>query len=156
MPNTTFYILVTNYATIPTVLSGVYDTGFLNDVADTKVGATYVTFFACVMNLSSMYPTTLGYAVVKSTGVENLVWICVGVTAVIFVAGYWAAKAIDECPIENYLVITDEGPTEADNQPAPNPEAENNEEVESLNPKEPENTPGEFGDVKNRNPKDAV
>ena len=110
MPNTTFYILVTNFATIPTVLSGVYDTGLLNDVADTKVGATYVTFFACVMNLSNMYPTTLGYAIVKSTGVENLVWICVGVTAVIFVGGYWAAKAIDECPIENYLVITSEGP----------------------------------------------
>lgn len=46
-------------------MSFIYDSGFLNDVADEKIGGIYITFIASFMNLSGMLPETLGLYVVS-------------------------------------------------------------------------------------------
>ena len=90
---------------MPSVLSNVYDSGLLNDVADSKVGGTYTTFFACIMNFSGLYPRTFGLFIVDYTGVLALSIICFIITGVMMFAGLKVAKDIDNTPVRKYHII---------------------------------------------------
>ena len=58
-------------------MTNTYDTGFLNSIGDPAIGGLYLTYIACFMNLSSIFPSTLGTYIIKYLNYDKLPgWSC--------------------------------------------------------------------------------
>ena len=76
-------------------LSYIFDSGFLNDIADARIGGMYITFIACFMNLSAMLPETVGLYVIKYTNFDTYSYVTLTISFISIPVAMWYAGKLD-------------------------------------------------------------
>lgn len=88
--------------------SFLFDSGFLNDIADPKIGGMFITFVGSFMNLSGMLPETLSLYFIKYF---NYTYYLVGTLALSMLClplTYWIAAKIDRVDVLEYRIYKPE------------------------------------------------
>lgn len=85
-----------------------YDLGFVNDVADVKIGGFYITFVQCFNNWSIQAPYELGLNLMSFTNFYLYSGVFQSLAIVSLPISYWYANILDSKPITSFKIISEE------------------------------------------------